>query len=740
MEAAAREEVRTICSHCSTRCGVVVTVEGNVPVAIRGDRDHPVTQGFICPRGRAAIEYFHNRRRLDHPLKRMGDRGEGHWVRVPWDEAVDEIADRLKRIAEESGPEALAYFFGTYHGTDQGAGLRFMNLFGSPNYVGNAFICAGPKTGAEWVTLGFGPASPDLASGEARCIIVWAQHPSASNVPLWTRILKAKAAGAKLVVIDPVQTPEARAADLWLKIRPGTDTALALGLIHIAITEGWTDQAFIAKWTVGYDALAERVADYTPERVAQLTGLAEADIRTCAAWYADDGPAAISIGVINGMGRDTFSCERAKLCLIAVTGNINRPGGNILAGPTRRVMTKADLEMNDRLSDVQKDKRIGGDAFLMHTRGYEAINAAARRLWPQHHYPLTTSRGGIAHPPSMFRAIVDREPYPVRAAIVQHNNLVGSYANSRLARDALVSPNLELSVVHELFMTPTAALADFVMPAASWIEKSFMYVSGEGGMFFAGRRPVRPHAERHSDYEFFRDLGQRLGQGAFWPDTLEQLWDMMLAPAGLTHGALASAGQNWVNDAAGYAPFATDPATGEPFGFGTPSGKIELSSSILAACGADPLPSYQGYAPADRGAGGELPLTLMTGATKIDMTHTDHRQVETIRRKHYDPLARIHPDTASAYGIADGDWIWIESPMGRIRQRAQLSPDMPEKTVDAERWWFPERDGRVDTLFGTMETNVNVLVDDNPDLCDRSYGTWPLRLIRCRIEKADAPA
>ena len=727
-------EVRTICSHCATRCGVIVSVEGDRPVAIRGDPDHPLSEGFICPRGRAAIEYHDHPNRLNQPLRRSGARGEGRWSPVPWAEALDEIAERLSLIRDRHGPEALAYFFGTYHGTDQGIGLRFMNLFGSPNYAGNAFVCAGAKTTAEWVTVGFSPAAPDLTPGAARCVVVWGQHPSASNPPLWGRIRRAQRAGARLIVIDPVRTAEARAADLWLPVRPGSDGALALGLIHLILQEGRADDDFIRDWTTGADALAELSAAFPPARVAALTGLDEADIRAAAAIYTD-GPAAISNGVVNGMGLNTFATERAKLCLMAITGNLNRAGGNRLAGPTARVMTKSDTELYDRLPASQRALRLGGQDFPLHVGGYDRICAAARRVWPQHPHAATATRSAVAHPPSIFRAILQGDPYPVKAALVQHNGIIGNYANAALGRQALMSPNLDLLVVHELHMTPTAALADFVLPAAGWLEKSHMYVNGESGSFFAGARPVPPVAGRISDYDLCRELGLRLGQGAHWPATLDHLWDEMLAPAALRFEELTARERTFVADPSGYDHAAPD-AGGEPVGFATPSRRIELSSSIMAELGLDPLPRWLDDTALRPGP--RYPLRLMTGATDINLTHTDSRHIPALRARRPDPLARLSPDLAASHGIEDGDWIEIENDLGQIRHVAKIDAAMPPDTVSAERWWFPEREAPGESLFGMLDHGVNTLGRDDTALSDRSFGTWPLRMERCRIRKLPA--
>lgn len=733
-----RRSKKAICSHCAARCGVLVEVEGDRPRAIAGDPDHPISRGFICKRGLAAIEYFEHPNRLNHPLRRVGARGEGRWEPVAWEEAVGEIADRLGQIREACGPEAVAYLAGTFHGTDHGIGIRFLNLFGSPNYGGIGLICAGPKVVAETLTYGFGPAAPDLRPGETRCVLLWGHHPAASSPPLWTRILEAKRAGAALIVIDPVRTEECGAADVWLQVRPNTDAALALGLLHVIVREQLYPHDFVERWMVGFEELRRRVAEYTPERVADITWLAPEQIVRCARLYATSRPAALSHGSPNGMGRNALSFERTKAILIALTGNLDRRGGNRLHGPPQGVQTKVDIELYDRLPPSQRVKRLGSDRFRLHVEGYEKMGEAGRRLWPDHRYVVGATYGAAAHPPSIFRAILDEHPYPVRALLVQHNNAIGCFPNARLVRDALRSPNLHLLVVHELFMTPTAAYADYVLPAASWLEKSYMYVSGWNGTVMATPRAVTPRHERHSDYELFRDLGMRLGQSEHWPPTLELLWERMLAPAGVSFEDLSTRPRNWLDGQDTPERHETiEPATGVPLGFATPSHRVEAASSILAECGYDPLPSFE--EPWCEGAPPETyPYILMTGSTHINMTHQDHRQIASLRRHHPDPTVRIHPATAATLGVQDGDWVWVETPTGRVCQRVRLTERMHPAVVDAERWWYPERVGTEPDVFGVFESNVNVVTDDSPDRCDPAYGAWPFRVGRCAIRKADA--
>lgn len=734
-QAPERSEKRSVCCHCSVRCGVVLTFEGERPVAIRGDQDHPVSKGFICPRGRAAIEYHEHPNRLRHPLKRAGARGGGKWIRATWDEVLDDMASQMRATVQAHGPESLAYIYGTFHGSDQGAAIRLLNLMGSPNSAGQGFICAGPKLEAEALTFGFGPATPDPVPGQTRAILVWSHKPSSSNAPYWGRLLQAKRAGAKLIVIDPNRTAEARNADLWLRIRPATDAALALGLIRIVIENGWINENFVREWTVGFDALKVRAEAYSLERVARVTGLAAADILECARLYATSRPALMSQGLPNGMGVNALNFERAKCCLMAITGNLNLAGANRLLGPPARARSKIDQELYAALLPEQRRKRLGSQSFRLLAEGYDQISAANDRLWPDHARAMSATYCGLAHPPSLMRAIAHEDPYPVRTLLIQHANPLVVLPNPASTRAALKSGNLHSLVVHEMFMTPTAMLADWVLPAAHWIEKAYMYVHGQNGLVLGTRRAMQPLHERRDDYSMVSSLALRLGYGEYFPATQEEVWDEMLEPAGLTFDELTRRPQNWINECVP-ADHLRDDGTGVPLGFGTNSCKVELASSILANCGYDPLPDH---APSALGTPtADYPLRLLSGATSLQMTHSDHRQLQSFRRKHPHPLARMHPLTATQLSLADGDWVHIETRVGSIRQRLLVTEDVAPGAVDAERWWYPEAPGAEPLLFDVFSSNVNALLSDEQIECDPAYGTWPLRDAICRVTAAGA--
>ncbi|HXG36946.1 MAG TPA: molybdopterin dinucleotide binding domain-containing protein, partial [Dehalococcoidia bacterium] len=399
-------------------------------------------------------------------------------------------------------------------------------------------------------------------------------------------------------------------------------------------------------------------------------------------------------------------------------------------------LTIPDIDDNGALSTEQQGKRLGADKFRLLGEGYERLNEAMRRVWTGHDYLVYSSMGRAAHAPTVWRTILSQQPYPVRAVIVQQHNILGSYPNTQIAYQALKSPNLQLLVVHEQFMTATAQLADYVLPAAGWLEKPYMYVGGWDVRVLATPRAVQPQGERRDDYQLFADLARRLGQEDLWPPDLEALYDYMLAPAERNFQELASQEQNWfASEKAFPQHLQPDPQTGQPLGFGTPSGKVEIASNILAGLGYDPLPGYEEPMRPAFGDAEQYPFLLGTGAAVIEFMHQDHRQISSLRKRHPEPQVEIAPETAAGLGIAEGDWVWVETPSGKVRQRAKLSPGLHPQLIVAERWWYPERKGEEPDLYGLWESNINAYTEDDPDLCDPAYGNWPFRLGRCRVYK-----
>ena len=729
-----------ICCSCPQQCGVQVHVEDGRVTQITGDKDHPVSQDFLCIKGRRAAELHDQSERVHWPLKRTGRRGEGHWVQVGWDEALDDIAAKLKALKGEYGAESVACTFGTFHSADWGLGERFLNLFGSPNSVGQDKICSGPTTVADaltygWSVTGFAAPTP----GITRCVVLWGMRPSASLPLLWKRIVQAQRQGATLIVIDPHYTTEAKRADLWLQIRPGADGALALGWLHILIEAGLYDCAFVEQYTRGFAELQKQVAEYPPRKVAELTWIPEETVIKAARLFATHKPAIISSG--NGVcqhGETNLQSARAISCLVAISGNLGQAGGHHFAGPPREVLANGDVTLVDRLPEGQWRKRLGRERFRLLGAGYPLLDAAMASAWYGKHHLLSWAVS--AHEPSLWRAISTGDPYPIKALFVQHHNPLGGSANAKRVSEALHSSNLELLVVHDLFLSPTAQLADYVLPACHWLEKPFFstglgYIGAAGDYAIANTNALPPAYGHQSDYALWRDLGWRLGQEADWPETLEEFWDACLRPAGLTFHTLAEQRGPWMSSVPRNTKDASQASGGEIQRFGTPSGKVELWSEILDRLDYAALPSYAEADIFSRWST-DYPFILTTGGRVIEGFHQNSQQMPWFRKKYPHPVVQLHPDAGAQLEVENGDWVTIETPIGSVRHVAQLNKHLHLQVVQADRWWYPERSGQAPDLYGLLETNINVCTDDDPAYCDPALGSWPLRGLPCRLVKS----
>ena len=715
----------TWCGLCHARCGVLLDFEGDKAVAVRGDPDHPTNRGRICQRGRLMLEHLDHPDRINHPLRRVGGRGEGRWERVGWPEAMDEIAERLATLREVLGPESLAMCRGTYR-TYHWDARRFMNLFGSPNITGPNAICHCPTVAVEAAVYG-AVVQPDLA--RSACVVIWGSCRSVSSpVTHWQSIRAAKERGAKVITVDPCRTREAEMADLWLQVRPGTDPALMLGWIHVICRDGLVDEEAVERWTVGFEELRELAASWDPERTARATGLRPEEVESSARLYGATRPGVIVWGHgLDKQGVNSANSIHVRAALRAITGNLDVPGGECFGGSAGpgRVISGLDLELNETLAEEKRELLLGGRRHrLFSFEGWQRVADAVGRLPADYLRPPATESVVAAHPHDVFGAMIDGTPYPVKGMICQAANPMLALPDSRRTLEGLGA--LDLLVVMDYYLTPTAAMADFVLPAASTVERDDLQLSGTSCL--ALPRGLEPLYERRGDYDLWMELGRRLGQAEQWPwDDARSVCDHRLRPAGLSFTDLLKRG-GLTEKAA--------PGRSRVYGFGTPSGKVELSSSTLAGLGFEPLP---GFVAPPEGRDPRRPLLLHAARRFNPMYHSEQRQWPTARKKWPDPLVSIHPDTAEDLGVGEGDDVRIETNDGAIRQRATLTDRVDRGTVEVQHgWWFPERSGVPGEPFGTLESNANVLTSDRPEVCADSTGGWALSGIACRVTKEEA--
>ena len=707
--------VRTVCQACHCECGVLVTVRDGKVTQVKGDPEHPMNRGFVCVKGQAEPERLYHPDRLKFPLKRAGERGEGKWTRISWDEALDAIAGELTQVKEKYGPEAIA----AMHGTGPRASLCSSLLpfaLGSPNRISiDLHICFAPSLVAEGVTVGHSvmmEQGPDYR--EAKCIVVWGGNPVASHPARGQDVVEAKKKRkAKLIVIDPRKTSLASQADLWLQVRPGTDDALALGMMHVLIEKGLYDKGFVENWCIGFDELKERVKAFTPERVSEITWVPPEKIEAAAEMYGRTKPAALHHRVAIEHNINSAQTDRALVILTALTGNLDVKGGNLLPMHMEGYIPSIAIAgAGPWLSPGPEvvGKRIGGKEFPL-IAGPEA--------------PLA-----FVPSPLAVEAMLDGRPYPLKALYAAGSNALVNVQNSKRVLKAL--KNLSLHVAVDFFMTPTAEFADYVLPATTWLEREEICDLSYMGCITARQKAVEPLYESWDDLRIVIELIKKIP----WSNKKIVPWnnvggcyDWMLSGIGITIDDLKKRGSITVPHE--YKKY-------EKGGFDTPSRKVELYSSVFEKAGYDPLPDYK-EPPESPLSTPELmetyPLILITGGRSIAYFHSEGRQIPRLRKMVPDPEIEIHPDTAEAIQIEEGDWVWIETPRvkgERVKLKAKLTTKLDPRVVHAAHgWWFPEKPG---PEHGCFDSNINVVMSGDPPR-DTICASVPTRGTLCRVYK-----
>ncbi|MCU0286829.1 MAG: molybdopterin-dependent oxidoreductase [Acidobacteria bacterium] len=699
---------KSACRMCHGGCGALVYVKNNKVVKITGDPDSPLNQGKMCAKGYASIEHLYNPARLKYPLKRTAKRGQGKWKQISWDEAFQEIIEKITAIKDKYGAESIVIGQGTgrHHFFHV---IRFANALGTPNWIEpGAAQCFVPRLLTGFMTFGGFPVCDYYGETSPKCLLVWGHNPviSGPDGEIQFKVRECLEKNPQLIVVDPRKTELAKKADLWLQIRPGTDSALALSMLHIIINEGLYDKEFVEKWTVGFPELVERVQKYNPGWAETITWIPAQKIKEAARMFAAVKPGALEWGAALEHTPNSLQTARAVGLLPALTGNIDVPGGWLVGEPVIPEVTA----LSPDLPLAMKEKRLGAGKYRVLSSRYS--------FWPS------------AHVPTVLQAMQTGEPYPAAAFLNFGNNGLVSYANSKTFYRALMG--LEFVMVMDIYMTPTAELADIVLPAATWLEVDELLAAPTGSphVVLAQQQIVRT-AESRSDEEVLLELAKRLnletpGQ------SVEEILNRQLETAGIrfkefsgvTFDILKQKGA--ISVPIKYKRFAEE-------GFRTNSGKVELKSSYMENLGYDPLPYYQEppESPVSQpGLALEYPLILITGGRSPYYFHSEYREIASLRQKEPDPLVEIHPETARKMGIKEGKWVWIETPRGKIKQRALLTEGIHPNVVNVrDGWWFPEKPA---PEYGVWESNANVLTNNAPPY-DPAVGTYQLRALLCKI-------
>jgi anaerobic selenocysteine-containing dehydrogenase len=785
------------CSLCIARCGTVATVEAGRFTRLDPDPSHPTGQA-ICAKGRAAPELVYHPERLTHPLRRTRPKGEPDpgWERISWEEALDLVATAMRRAAEQHGPQAVAFTASSPSTTaiadSTGFIQRLANAFGTPNANITLDLCGWGRAFATRYTYGVGSlatsaggAMPDIE--HSGVMILWGYNPSFTRLTHATAVVAALKRGMRLIVVDPRQAGRANKTEIRLRVRPGRDRALAHGIAKQMIERGWYDRDFIRTWSNGphlvradtgrllterdlepngdaarifaWDGAAEQLVAYDtrtglyhgdsaslalegeyhiatpagdvichpafelyarlcrrypPEAVEAICWIPRAQVEETARLLWEARPVSYYAWSGHEQHANVTQTARAMSLLYALTGSFDQPGGNVLfAAPPAAPIGGHDLPSAQHMAPT--------------------LGLAER--------PLGPARWGFVTTRDLYRAILEEQPYPVRAVLGFGANMLLAHADGRHGREALKA--LEFYAHADLFMTPTAEMADVVLPIASSFEREALKfgfeVSAEAQSLIQLRPAVvPPPGEARPDTELIFDLAVRLGLGEqFWQGDVESAYRQQLAPTGITLEQLrASPGGVRLPLQTRYAKHAEPGPNGAPLGFATPSRKVELYSQTFLDHGYAPLPEFSEpqIGPVARpDLAARFPLVLTSAKSSL-FCQTQHHALPSLRKRAPYPEVELHPTAAQARGIAEGDWVSIETPQSSVRARVRLNPDLDPRVVVGEHGYWQscaELGAPGYDPFGPTGANFNLLI--GVDALDPVSGTASHRSYLCEI-------
>lgn len=712
MNEAAHRIVPSSCWECSAYCGSLLTVSEDRVIKIAPNPASPVSKGGFCVKGiRALPEMTYQDTRLRYPLRRVGPRGSGQWEQVSWESALDEMAARFAQVRREYGPKSLV---GAVSGAAFSRGpvmALLMRSLGSPNWMINQDLCGGCRGVSDKITGTAISGGEDVLN--ANSLLIVGRNPAEADPPQWLEMKRAKGRGCRIVVIDPFRTQAAEIADVWLRPEPGTDAAIALAFIRHLIVNNLHDRDFVAKYCHGFEELAERAKRYTFEEAAALSGVPAGDIAQAAAIYAE-GPSCF----VSGHGIDAASngvqTFRAFHALVAISGNLDRVGGNRRAKRPAGFRTWMDLihDKRFRLPEEIERQTIGAERFP---------------LWAG---PLGWQTA--CHNSSVLDAMLTGEPYPVRALYASGVNITVMYPDTRRTLQALNS--LDFFVVAAHTMTPTAAVADLVLPKTTGLEEEEVALAPKGNCITYTAAAVPPQGEARCDLTIAVGLLDRMrALGAIEAELLpwrnrEEFNRFLIGDSGVSLEVLRRDG---------FALFPYKMGDFENQKFNTPTGKVELYSTLLERVGQDPLPDY--VAPLDRqpaeGAREAYPLRLQTGLREKTYHHSRFREQAWAKKVSPDPEVHVHPETAAAHGLSDGDWVKIETSGGNgaVRLKAHVTDrTKPGILTTGVGWWRPDAPG---PEFGVLDVNVNAALSYT-GRADPVSGSVDTGSIPCRMTLA----
>ena len=679
-------------------CGLNCYVKDGRLVRIEGMKESPHNRGKLCPKAFASAQWLYSPQRLKHPLKRVGKKGEGKFEKIGWDEAVDIIAARLLEQKRQYGPESLAILSPARRSYSEYL-QRFLIAHGSPNY-GHSGICAIQRAFGFAYTLGTPWMTPDYE--RADLIIIWGANPVYSGAPFsgLDSILDARQRGAKLVVIKPQLQPDAAKADIWMPIRPGTDGALALAMLNVVINEKLYDEEFVEKWCYGFDRLVPHIQQYTPQWAEKITGLPSRQIKEVARLYATTKSACINDGNAFDQNVDSNNAVRALAILIAITGHFDRPGGNIVPVSNTAMPRFKKVHLRERYTREMVDKLVGPELPTCFQPFIEGTSSA--------YYHCLNS-------------VLTGKPYPIRAIIAPGTQPTIITRGPKRVIEAL--QKLEFFVVLDVMQNAAMPWADVVIPIATMYESDHPFEGGRSNWLMARNQVVERMGDYKSDYEFWLDLAVKMGYGEdFWQGSIEECMNYQLENFGVTMEELRKypTGIVYESPPPSFEKYAqifssrSPRLSRAPY---LPQGKVAVYNTSFEENGFNPLPEWV-EPPESLGGTPELaekyPLIFTDTHTSAVYNAGWMRNLPYLRELQPDPWLHIHPETAQARGIADGDWVIAESPHGWLKLKAQYFPGIrPDTVMGLHGWWqgceeldkpgYPLADGGANTnnLYST---------------------------------------
>jgi len=674
--------VKTFCGVCERACGMQVTVKDNEVQKIEGLKEHLRSRGDLCVKGRAALDMMNAPDRLKYPMKKEN----GKWKQLNWDEALDLMVNKLNEIKSEYGASSLAVYHGQTYLKNCIAMFcmkRFLNVYGTVNLCSAGSECFIPHLLNGIATFG-GLAFADVEN--SKCVIVWGSNPFASgslvgcSMPRTIKIFTGlKEKGVRFIIIDPRNSTISKLADMHLRVRPGTDGALALGMIRVIIEKDLYDKEYVEKYTSGFDKLKEMVGEYDLEKVEEITMVPRNEIEKAAHLFATIGPASIIPGVGVEHQTNTVQTLRAISILLSITGNIDVKGGNTFINAS--FLASADVD------DIPKPS-VSPIGMEEHPMFVSMINQAQALV--------------------VIEKILEKEDSPIKGLIVAGGAPIPQLANTNKVGEAL--EKIEFITVIDFFMTETAKHADLVLPAAFFLERDEIAT-----MPVNLQNKVVDGYECWPDWKFWWELAKRMGYGKYFPwQSLEEIINYIVEPIGLSYKELKKHPEG-IMDKESPGKFLKD-------GFYTYSGKIEIYSNSLESNGYDPLPVYREpmeSVVSTPSLAKEYPLTLITGGRQPMYLHSQQRNIPSLRKLLPEPYIEMHPETAKDCGVVDDDYVIVESKRGELKIKTKITEGIMPQVVHIPHGW--------------SDTDCNLLTDHEKR--DPISGFPGLRSVLCRIRK-----